>query len=171
MGILIFGFSLHADEGHVTAELTSKAILKNESAYFVLSDGSCWKVIPFQKRWRSLSEWWYSVELDVPKNYDCVPSDWYLGAEIEIYRKYENVTVDEGNSSNQKDLNQCTHLLVNPGSGNILFAISLSLSGCLQEVYNDAHSDGYNKGYKVGWDAGYQVGYRECVSQQPRAEN
>lgn len=155
--------------------LSSKAILANTEGYYVLSDGSCWKVIGFSRRWRSFNEWWNGVQL-VPKNYECVPNDWFLATEIEVYPKFENLQVNEADASNEEALKQCTHLLANSRTGQVLFAIALHPADCMVQVFNDAHADGYNKGYekgrldfyqngadiyKSGHSEGYKAGYAE----------
>jgi len=162
-----------AEKPEKVETLSSKVICQNTNGYFVLSDGSCWKAISFSKRWRSLSEWWNSVQL-VPANYECVPNDWYLGTQIEAYRKYGNLEVDESNASNQELLKQCTHLLVNSRTGQVLFAIALHPAECIVQLFTEAHEDGYNKGlyegrlknyqnssdsYKSGYSEGYKDGY------------
>jgi len=140
---------LHADYPEKVETLSSKVILQNTSGYFVLSDGTCLKAIPFSKRWRSLKEWWRNVQL-VPKNYECVPNDWYLGSQIEVYSKYENLEVSEANASNQEDLKQCTHLLFNTRTGQVLFAIAMHPAECVVQIYNDSYKDGYTDGYTEG---------------------
>lgn len=135
--------------------LSSKVICENTNGYFVLSDGSCWKAIGFSKRWRSLREWWNSVQL-VPENYECVPNDWFLGTLIEVYRKHGNLEVDEGNAVNQETLKQCTHLLFNTRTGQVLFAISLHPAECIVQLFSEAHQDGYNKGFYEGRSKSYQ---------------
>lgn len=164
--------------------LSSKVILQNTNGYFVLSDGSCWKAIAFSKRWRSIKEWWRNVQL-VPKNYECIPNDWYLGTHIEVYSKYENLEVDEANASNQEDLKQCTHLLANTRTGQVLFAIALHPADCIVQLYNDSYGDGYsdgfsegrmeshknandiyNSGYADGQKAGYAEGYQAAFKEE-----
>ncbi len=163
--------------------LSSKAILKNANGYFALSDGSLWKAVGFEKRWRTPSEWWNNVQL-VPENYECVPNDWFLGAQIQIYSKYDNLEVNEANASNQEALKQCTHLLVNTRSGQVLFATELDPAECVIRLFNDAFQDGYQSGYskgrlesykdaseiynsghadgfKAGYEEGFQDGFRE----------
>ncbi len=153
--------------------LSSKVILQNTNGYFVLSDRSCWKVLGFSKRWRSISEWWNDVQL-VPQNYECVPNDWLLGAQMSIYPKFGHLEVDEANAANRDELKQCTHLLVNMRTGQILFAMALEPADCIIKLFNDAHVDGYNKGlgegntqnsqnatrsYNQGRTDGYSAGY------------
>lgn len=144
-------------------KLTSKVILQNTQGYFVLSDASCWKVIGFEKRWRSLSEWWNNVEL-APESYNCVPNDWQLGTEIEIYSKYSNLQVPENNASNQDELRQCTHMFFNSRTRQVLFAVALEPEDCIIKLYADAREEGYNLGYSQGkLDASlnYQNGYSD----------
>jgi len=138
--------------------VSAKVILKSKQGYFVLSDGTSWKVIGFEKRWRSLSEWWNSVQL-VPENYECMPNDWYLGASIDVYPKYGNLEVSEANASNQEDLKKCTHLLINTNTGQVLFAVGLDPATCLVQVFKDAYDDGY----RVGYDAGKLSSYKNAT--------
>lgn len=60
------------------AQLSARITVADGSGYYVLSDNSCWKVIYFSKRWRSLSEWWNNVRL-VPEMFECSPKDWIEG--------------------------------------------------------------------------------------------
>lgn len=157
--------------------LSAKVILQDTNGYFVLSDGSCWKAVPFSKRWRSLNEWWNGVEL-VPKNYESLPADWYLGSQIEVYAKNNYLKVNEANAANQDVLKQCTHLLLNTRTEEVLFAISLHPAECLTKLFEEAKKEGYSEGYSKGrlssyQDAteaynggyydGYQAGYAEGV--------
>lgn len=167
--------AMQAGEPEKREILSSKIILQNTEGYFILSDGSYWKTVPFVKRWRTLSEWWNGDAL-IPQNYECVPSDWYIGAEIDVYPKYENLIINEANASNQEMIKQCTHLFVNTKNGQILFAISLHPIECLNRLFKDAHQEGYDAGYSKGREAvyenagdaynqgcadGYKGGYRE----------
>ena len=158
--VLLLSSLGNASEGEC-ARLNAKAILKSTQGYFVLSDGSCWKVMGFQKRWRSVSEWWNGVQL-VPENYECIPNDWYLGAEIEVYSKYESLEVNEEDASNQHELQYCTHLLFNTRTQRVLFARALGPEDCIVELFNDAYADGYEKGYNTGWQAGYSSGHSKA---------
>lgn len=155
--------------------LSAKAILENTEGYYVLSDGTCLKVVGFSTRWRTPSEWWNNVEL-VPKNYECVPNDWFLGAEIEVYSKYENLEINLENATNAEKLTQCTHLLFNTRTGQVLFAIWMHPAEFFVQLFNDAHKDGYNKGYKEGYhkqsknsdeiyENGYSDGYKQGYSE------
>lgn len=129
--------------------LSAKVILQDGSGYYALSDGSQWKVIGFSKRWRTFSEWWNNVEI-APEYYDCLPTDWYLGAQIETYTKYGNLNVNEADAANSDILRQCTHLLVNRATGQVLFALLLHPADCLVQLYNDAYKDGHTKGFEKG---------------------
>ncbi len=168
-----------------TETLSSKVVLKNSYGYFLLSDGTQWKAVPFVKRWRSLSEWWNNAQI-VPQNYECLPKDWFVGAEIEVYSKYGNLSVNEADASNQDSLKQCTHILVNSNNGQVLFAIALHPAECLVRVFEDAHNDGYNEGfdegrsasyraskaaYDDGYNSGYQLGYKEGYRACMQDEN
>jgi hypothetical protein len=156
----VFSFSLGYGGAPETVEmLSSKVILESKEGYYVLSNGACLKVVGFSTRWRTPSEWWNNVEL-VPKNYECVPDDWFLGSEIEVYAKYENLEVNLENATNAEILTQCTHLLYNTRTGQVLFAIWMHPAECLVQIFNDAHKDGYDKGYKEGYDKGYKGGYK-----------
>jgi len=166
---------IHADDIEKIETLSSKVILQNTDGYFVFSDGSCWKAIGFSKRWRSLSEWWNNVQL-VPAHYECVPNDWFLGTQIEIYPKRQALKVDEADASNQEALKQCTHLLVNTRTAQVLFAIALTPAECIVQLSKEMHKDGYDQGfhkgrletytnatniYNDGYAAGYKIGYAE----------
>lgn len=146
--------------------LCSKAVLKNEQGYFVLSDGSIWKAIGFAKRWRSLGEWWNSVKL-VPEQYETLPDQWHLGTSIEAYPKYSSLAVNEADASNQAELKQCTHLLVNTRTGQVLFALALDPAQALLQIFDEARVEGYNEGYSSGYTSGrrevnatYEHGYK-----------
>lgn len=138
-----------------TGTLSSKVVLQNTSGYFVLSDRSCWKTFGFTKRWRSLSEWWQDAKL-VPEKWESLPTDWHSGTQIEVYPKFGNLEVDEANASNQADLKQCTHLLVNTRTGKILFAIALEPSECVTMLHKESREEGYNEGYEKGRSNAYK---------------
>jgi hypothetical protein len=164
--------------------LASKVVLQNTNGYFVLSDRSCWKAIGYSPRWRTLSEWWNNVQL-VPENYECVPNDWFLGAQIEVYSKYGNLNISEADASNQDALKQCTHLLVNSRTGQVLFAIALEPAECIVQLFTDAYQDGYSFGYSEGrlnsyknateiynsgHSDGYKLGYSEGYQTAARGD-
>ena len=152
-----------ASEPERVEYLTSSATFTNGEGYFVLSDESCWKVIGFSTRWRTLGEWWNGAEL-VPKNFENVPCDWAVGSSVEVYSKYENLSVNEADASNQDKLRQCTHLIFSQGTGMVLFAIPLSTANCVVQVFNDAHIAGYDKGYLKGYKEGCNNNYDTTYS-------
>jgi hypothetical protein len=167
--------AVHANDVEKIETLSSKVILQNTDGYFVFSDGSCWKVIGFSARWRSLSEWWNNIQL-VPANYGCVPNDWFLGTHIEVYPKRHALQVDEADASNHAALKQCTHLLVNTRTEQVLFAIALTPAECIVQLSKEMHKDGYDQGfhkgrldtytnamniYNDGYAAGCKIGYTE----------
>jgi hypothetical protein len=166
-------------------EMTSKIICSNGEGYFTLADGSFWKVVPFEKRWRTLSEWWNNVDL-IPDNYDAKPSDWHPGAKVEILEKASNFDVDEANAGNKDAIRKCTHLLKNKHNDQVLFAISLLPSTYGVEIYSQAFKDGYAKGevdaasntyiqrdaaYRRGHSDGYTKGYQEAARRFASVNN
>lgn len=173
--------SLYASGGpEKTEQLCSKAVLQDRGGYFVLSDGSCWKVVGFAPRWRTPSEWWNNVEL-IPENYKCEPDDWVVGAVIQTYPKHAHLEVNEADASNQESLMQCTDLLVNTRTGQVLFGVAMNPALFLAEVsdrfYKDGYSKGerdesvrqsinsiaiYNKGHASGYKSGYEEGYHDA---------
>ncbi len=176
--------AVEAGEPENIQALSAKVILQNTHGYFALADGNCFKAIGFSKRWRTLSEWWNNVQI-VPQSYECVPNDWFVGTQIEVYPKNGNLMVNEGDASNQESLRQCTHLLVNTRTGQILFAISMHPAECISQLYKDAFSDGhtegydkgrqsssrsaneiYNEGHAAGYRVGYTAGYRAAVQAE-----
>lgn len=172
---LVFALScsiVSANQPERVEVLSSKVVLANSDAYFVLSDGSYWKVITFLKRWRSVSEWWNDVKL-IPENYESVPNNWFVGTEIDVYPKYGNVGVDEANASNQEVLRQCTHLFCNSRNGQVLFAAEIHPSEGPVRIFNEGLKEGYSKGvkassqkteevYNQGYTEGYKRGYKDC---------
>lgn len=180
MLVLCFSAAHAANAPERVSVLSAKVVMQNSNGYFALADGSCWKAVPFSKRWRTLSEWWNNVQL-VPKEYECVPNDWFLGTQINIYPKYGNLAVNLDDASNVEDLKQCTHLFLNTRTGQILFAIALHPADCIVQLFNDAHKDGYNKGYSEGrlksyqnstevYNEGYRSGYLEGYKSALRGE-
>jgi hypothetical protein len=156
IALTVFSCSLaFAEEAEKIETLSSKIILQDTNGYFVLSDGSCWKVIGFSKRWRSLSEWWNDVKL-APETYECVPNDWYVGTQVEAHAKYNKLEAPEANASNQDALKQCTHLLINTRTKQVLFAIALQPADCMIQIFNEASREGYNRGFNEGRSKGYQ---------------
>jgi hypothetical protein len=143
--------SANAPEGE--GQLSSKVVLPSKNGYFVLSDQSCWKVVGFSTRWRTMSEWWNDKQI-VPKNYECTPENWVPGTQIEIYSKYNNLLVNEDDAANQKDLRECTHLFFSKDTGMVLFAMPLRVEDCLVSVYSEGHQAGYYVGYSEGYSNG-----------------
>ena len=180
--IMVMFSCAYASSPDQVASLSSKVILQSTNGYFVLSDGSCWKVIPFSKRWRSISEWWNNVQL-VPENYESLPKDWFLGTEIEAYSKYGNLEVNESDAANQEMLKQCTHLLMNARTGQVLFGIAMDPAECIVHLFQDAHADGHRKGvsdgraenatnsYNAGFTEGRKIGYAEGYQAGLKARN
>ena len=174
---LFASISIYASGGpEKTEQICSKATLQDKSGYFVLSDGSCWKIIGFIPRWRTPSEWWNNVEL-VPENYKCEPSDWAVGTVIQTSPKHLHLEVNEADASNQDSLMQCTDLIVNTRTGQVLFGLALNPAMFLAEVADRFFKDGYNKGerdeslrqavnstisYSRGHEAGYKEGYLDA---------
>jgi hypothetical protein len=143
--------------------LEAAATFPSGEGYFILSDQSCWKVIGFSTRWRTITEWWNGTQL-VPQNFENVPKDWTLGSYVEIYSKYGNLSINEADASNQDKLRQCTHLIVNPGTGMVLFAIPLSTSQCMVSLFNEAHATGYSEGYSIGYSVGCDNQYNSAYN-------
>jgi hypothetical protein len=129
--------------------LAAKVTIEEADGYFILSDGSYWKVVGFVPRTRGLIEWWNDVQL-APDTYKCVPNDWILGVEVIAYPKYGNLGVDEEKASNQDALRQCSYLLVNKANGQVLFASPLDPAVFLTQVFKEAQHSGYDKGYTKG---------------------
>lgn len=179
-----FGFSQNFDREE---KLASSVLINDKVGYFCLSDGSLWKVITFTKRWRSLGEWWEGVQL-APESYETSPKDWLLGSEISICSKFEAIEVNELDAVNHDELKQCTHLLMNQGTRQVLFAIPLTSMQCMdlifkegkllgyEEGYNEAsmnkivshkkntenaYKTGYETGKKIGFEQGYEKGYEK----------
>jgi len=177
---ILAGSSIYASGGpEKTEQLCAKSILQDKNGYFVLSDGSCWKAVGFAPRWRTPSEWWNNVEL-VPENYKSEPSDWLVGTVIQTYPKHLHSEVNESDASNQESLMQCTDLLVNTRTGEVLFGVAMNPALFLVEVsekfYKDGYSKGerdenfrqsinsiaaYNRGHAEGRTAGHKSGYEE----------
>ncbi|PIS03325.1 MAG: hypothetical protein COT85_00570 [Chlamydiae bacterium CG10_big_fil_rev_8_21_14_0_10_42_34] len=147
----------YADE--FSGELVAKIIPSENQGYFILSDGTYWKVTTFQKRWRNPLEWLVGDEIYVPENYESSLTDWIFGDEFDAYPKYGNLRVNEEDASNIKELKECSYLLVNPRTEKILFAIPLHPSDFVFELYNEGHDNGYRSGYSAGRSDGYSLGY------------
>jgi hypothetical protein len=171
-----------AQDGGLTASLSSKVIINETTGYYSLSDGTLWKVIGFSPRWRSLSEWWNNVNL-MPDSYQCNPSDWFLGSNIQILPKINKSDVSELNASNKDAICRATHLLTNQASGKVLFAVALRPEECIVELYNESYKEGYNQGYhrgqlsrdfdasrqyEKGYESGYHEGYKDAFKDKKK---
>lgn len=129
--------------------LASKVVVHPECGYYVLSDGSMWKVFALHPRWRTLSEWWNSVKI-VPEELDCKPDDFYLGVPIKVIQRHGFVKFDETVASNAATLNSCGHIIVNLVSNKGLFAYALKPENALFDVYHEGYRTGHAKGYFEG---------------------
>jgi hypothetical protein len=147
--------AMHAIQPEKIETLSAKVVLSNTNGYFVFADNSCWKVVRFSKRWRSLREWWNGVRLLVPETFDCVPDDWELGSQIEVYPKQIFPGIPEENASNKLALKNCSHVFVNSQTQQILFGISLKTAECITQLFIVAHQEGYDEGYSAGYADGY----------------
>ena len=165
IGALLLCSFAEAAEIERMGSMTCKIKSEQTHVYFTLSDGSCWQVFPFTKRWRSPLEWWRGVNLEVPDGYECLPDDWVVGAEIEAYPKYDALSVDETNASNAEQLKRCTHLLVNRHTRQILFALALPPGECLKQVFEEAYQQGFAKGKSSGYHDGYYAGRHQSHSE------
>ncbi len=169
---VLFGSMLaYGTELEKSALLTSKADLGDNKGYFVLADGSAWKVVPFEKRWRSVTEWWNGEELDVPECYETGSESWLLGTEIEVFSKTGHYDVNMADASNADTLSQCTHLLHNTRTGKVLFALALEPELFLVNLFKDAHKIGYDKGYKEGHKVGVDQGIKQERDRIEKAQN
>lgn len=142
---------------HANDQILAKVCLKNDAGYFFLSNGTFWKIIPFKKRWRTLSEWWNGTEI-LSKDYQTRVKDWYLGAEVTIHPNQAMQDLIENTSSNVKELEKCTHILVNPNSRKVLFAILLTPGACMGDIYSNGRYEGDQEGYSRGWNIGFALG-------------
>ena len=175
--LALFTCSLsYADRPEFSDILSSKVIDKggDREGYFSFLNGTCWQVVGFSPRWRTLSEWWNGVEL-APDNYTGRLEDWQTGTQIDIYPLYGgSAEVNLNNASNQEILVQCTYLFVNTRTRQILFATPMHPGECMTNVaekfYKSGKQDGYAKGlsegrnqkarsYEQGHADGYEVGY------------
>lgn len=151
--------------------ITGKLPMIDNHTYFVLSDGSCWKVAQFVKRWRSPLEWWRGVELAVPSNYESSPADWVLGTSVEVYLKQGNSQIDDADASNQDEIRQATHFLMNQYTGQVLFATLLHPADALSQAYGDGWNQGRKSGYSEGYLSGYNAGTEEGYKKGQNREN
>ncbi len=155
---VVVSSALFADEPQQFAAISTNISLESGTGYFVLSDGSFWKAIPFIKRMRGPLEWWNDVRL-VPEQYVTLPKEWPVGLEIAIYSRAWILDVNEENASNQDAIRRCTHLLMNSRTGQFLFAIPFDPASGLAEFYYDVYNEAYKKGHDEGYGSGYSIGY------------
>lgn len=125
--------------------LVGKVALELGRGFCILADGSCWKVMKYQRRWRNPYEWWYNEQL-ISENYEANLENWRLSTQIAIYPKEEYGTIDLKDASNAAELEQCAYVLVNQVNGQIVFARLLNPVQCLEEAYNDAFDYGFHRG-------------------------
>ncbi len=148
--ILIAFATAHAEPMALVAKVTPS----ENSGYFIFSDGTFWKVSSFVKRWRGPIEWVSGTELSVPEIYECTVDKWSFGDLFEPYLKQGNLQVNEADASNEAELKQHAHLLVNTRTHKVLFATPIHASDFMSQLYKEAyekgHSEGYNKGYYRG---------------------
>lgn len=162
---------LHAYEEE--SKLCAKVIVQPSAGFYSLSDGSIWKVMGLEPRWRTISEWWNNVQI-VPESFVCTVNDFYIGAKVKIVPKHEWTSFDDGCAYNKEALARCSHIIVNTGTNKCVFAVALTPETALVEVYNESYKQGYATGYEKGclstniearnqYERGYQAGYQKCV--------
>jgi hypothetical protein len=162
------------------AEVIQGSVIGGENtAYWILDDGSFWKVFSFVKRWRGPLEWFRGDDLGVPDSYQTSLDQWVSGTEIAVMSKSE-VAADFTNASNQEDLRQATHVIVHKHTGHTLFALSMSANHFLTSVFNEGKllgrsesyekgkQDGFQRGFALGECEGYEKGFTEGQVQQRR---
>jgi hypothetical protein len=156
--VLAFLMSVACLTAESTGTLVAKIAPSDTHAYFILTDGTFWKVSTFVKRWRSPLEWLGGAELIVPENYISSLSDWSYYEEFIICPKEGYLKADESAASNQEELKKCTHLFTMPRNGRVLFATPLHPADFSSQLYNEGHSTGYAEGHRAGYAQGYAVG-------------
>lgn len=171
--VCLFATSLmHADETQEVAyagSLAGQIFVGDTNGFFILSDGSCWKTASFITRWRNPLEWWNSVDLNPPQNFQCTPKDWTLGAPIEVYPKLRLSGIDISNASNAAELNQCTHVMINQHTGHVLFSVALAPSVAMMEIFKTGHAAGYKEGVQKGSSETRQVAHKEGYNEGRQA--
>lgn len=165
--LVFFAFvssDLHPNEQEVS--LCSKVVVEPSRGFYCLSDGSIWKVMAVIPREKTISEWWYNLNI-VPKNFECNIDDFYVGAKIKIIPRCECSTFNDEVAGNKKELASYSHVLMNTGINKCLFALPLLPETGLMEVYQHGCLFGsknynqrrYKEGYDNGCNAGYNKGY------------
>lgn len=182
--VLNMGLSASESKEHEDV-LVSKVVVNDFSGFYSLSDGSIWKVMGLTPRWRTLSEWWNSIQI-VPEDFECAINDFYVGANIQIIPKHEYEAFSDGCASNKNDLARCSHIILNKGTNKCVFAVALKPETAIVEVYNESfkqgYSSGYNKGrlatnveaydqYEKGYQAGYQNGVKDATARREESSN
>ena len=166
--ICLFAVSSASASSNATPEragsLCGHISVGDTTAFFTLSDGSFWKAKSFVTRWRSPLEWWQGVEVAPPVHFRCTPKDWFLGAPIAVYPKY-GMEIDASNASNQEELKQCTHVLINQHTGQVLFGIALAPAVAMNDIYNTGVTAGYNEGLQKGHREGHQAAFQNGYNQ------
>ncbi|MBX7067353.1 MAG: hypothetical protein K1X28_08990 [Parachlamydiales bacterium] len=152
--------SIHANPSSVVA----KFVLEDSHGYFVMADGTYWKVNSFVTRWRSLLEWIGGDEVYVPDTYQCTVKDWVVGEEFDYFPKIGNIRVNEADASNEAELKKHNYILVNGRTGKVLFGTPVHPADFITSVYDE----GYNAGYRKGYSAGYNVGKASVPPAAPR---
>jgi len=152
LACLLFSVSVFADEAEHRGDLSGKVVIQSDFGYFLLSDGSYWKVYSFAIRSRGFFEWIRGIQLLTPENCDCKADDWVLGSSVEAYPK-SGTYIDLSDADNIDALKNCTHFLVNTNTGKILFCIPLLPADCMTQIYQDAARLAFSKGYQAGFSA------------------
>jgi hypothetical protein len=136
------------------AGLVTNLVIDDSKGYFVLSDGTYWKIDTFVTRWRSLLEWIGGDEVYVPDAYQCTVKDWVMGEEFEYFPKVGNLRINEADASNEAELKKHSYILVNHRTGKVLFGTPIHAAQFVTDVYNEGYNVGYRKGYSSGYSAG-----------------
>lgn len=125
--------------------------------HFILSDGTFWKVAPFIKRWRTVSEWWSGEEISLPDEYNVDMKLFATGDQFVVYPKQEICKFNESFASNAEDLKKTSHALVHRTTGKILFGAPIQPSVFISEIFGEGYAKGYDKGYGEGYSLGKKL--------------
>ncbi len=163
--LILLGFGqVEAAPPEIIDSLSSKVSIRDSHGYFVLADGSCWKTVPFTPRWRSLNEWWNDVKL-APDYYLTKLDDWHTGTLIEVYSKLDHLEIDESDAADPALFKQCSHLLFNTRTRQVLFATELHPAKCVVQVYTEGETIGYQSGYQQGRNEGRAQGQQAAAEE------
>jgi hypothetical protein len=104
----------------------------------LLEDGTFWKLSQFHPNVRSLTEWWYGVQIEQPDPcFVFYLSNWKISDVVQLYR-YETETSKE------------VYAIENLTRGNFAYVTPISLD-VLCDLYNsyalELYDDGYDDGY------------------------